>query len=331
MSCLCIRLKTIAAVAARHSSTPWTSLQTFRLNVTDNIRDFIIAMTNGPLGGSVDVPLSNAALLIVSACGFVALAATIFSVIVVRLKTSAELDGEIGNDEVYEDRLKRSDVSTLTRAERRARAHVIMKEKRRMERQGQDGRWESPTQPQQHATMSRKERQKAAKAQEKTERKLFEADRLEQQRLAQDAARKDKEQREVDEARRQQEEATRKKKEMKAREEATLKEWDTFLSTPTSSMSVDQFADLAKAKKYVNVGDIADEFGIPASTIGNRIKTLLKEERLTGVSDNEECFLFLDHDELVAIASAVIERGSVTPHDVSAIVEETMMQSISGG
>ena len=87
---------------------------------------------------SIGVGFSDAALLVVSIVGFCCLAVTIYSIVILRLQTREEFQKQLLRDEntgealSYEERLARADVATLSRAERRARARTIMKQKRRV-------------------------------------------------------------------------------------------------------------------------------------------------------------------------------------------------------
>ena len=86
-------------------------------------------------GASADIPFTDMTLLSVSVAGFCVLAVTIYKIILAKTgnATSAH-NGHDDNDTeqlTMEERLLRADVSTLNRAQRRARAKAIMKEQRR--------------------------------------------------------------------------------------------------------------------------------------------------------------------------------------------------------
>ena len=185
---------------------------------------------DGPLGMAPDISIgaSDAVLLTVSVAGFCVLAWTVYSIILTKVKSARELQKEAEEREIsYDERLAQADVSTLNRAQRRARARHIMKQQRAaaaapnhvhpmaMEVDGdehqqqhllleQQQRHDEDIPPFQdgshHATaqhlLSRKERQKAAKQVELQERRLLEEDRQKDQRKSQEAAtskRKEKE------------------------------------------------------------------------------------------------------------------------------------------
>jgi DDRGK domain len=93
----------------------------------------------GPFGDvpvntdSIGVGFSDGLLLVVSVIGFVFLAVTVYSIVILRLQTSEDFQKHQEEETLnYEERLARADVATLTRAQRRARARTIMKQKRRI-------------------------------------------------------------------------------------------------------------------------------------------------------------------------------------------------------
>ncbi|KAL3926484.1 MAG: hypothetical protein SGARI_005591, partial [Bacillariaceae sp.] len=142
------------------------------------------AQSDGPLGKApeISVGASDSLLLGVSIVGFLLMAYTIYSIILSKVKSAQEIEDE-ENETSFEDRLARADVSTLTRAQRRARARHIAKQQRRVATGVEgldhaDGEHNPQQQPEEqdvppmeddthHAGslrhLSRKERQKAAK------------------------------------------------------------------------------------------------------------------------------------------------------------------------
>jgi hypothetical protein len=269
--------------------------------------------TEGPFGSTpVDLPFSDKALLLVSACGFAVLAVIIYSLLVSRLKSGEELRDSNGDAIAYEEMLKRSDVSSLSRAERRARAHAIMKDKRRLE-QG-NGEDNNEPQPLDGKTLSRKQRQKAAKALEREERRLFESERVAQQLAAQEAAHKEKLRREELEAKRIQEETQREKDGQEARDKLARGAHATFLGC----QSVVEWVTEMEGRRSVDINEVAKKFAVTSQVVIDRLQQLVKEERVTGVVDGG-FFLFFKDEEMKAIARAVVERGSVSFNDLSDI------------
>lgn len=232
-----------------------------------------------PVGGgtttaAVSVGFSDQILLAASLAGFCVLAVTVYSILIARLKGGADDELMFGGGDGHlteDERLARANVATLTRAQRRARAKIIMKEQRRAEvlpaaaqhhahdgDNGEDDNNNGPenrvvlaaaAQQQQHQDeddddegrpvllLSRKERQKAAKAAEKEERRLFQDERQQQQKEAQSAAQQHKKERLAAEANRIEQEKRQQQAEKEAKEHEERAAWSVFLTAASSSMS----------------------------------------------------------------------------------------------
>jgi hypothetical protein len=272
-----------------------------------------ITMVDGPFGDSADVGVgfSDVALLIVSGAGFIMLVVTVYGIVMTQLKTKEELDDEEGKERSYEDHLARADVSTLNRAERRARARVIMKQQRRADA---DPTEEEEAEDEHHGHLSRRERQKAAKAAEREERKLFEEDRRKQQQEAQEVAQKEKKEREREEAKRAEEQRVLDLAQKETREKAELDKFKTFLSSPSAvqSQSVDEFVSELNDNKCVYIDQIATKFGLSAEVVISRIKELINERRVAGIIEADGRFIYFSDQELQAIASQVKSLRSVS-------------------
>jgi predicted DNA-binding transcriptional regulator len=259
---------------------------------------------------NVSVPFCNAALLIVSAAGFCMLAITVYSILVVRLKTADEIE-----DRTYDDTLKRADIASLNRAERRARAKAIMKEQRRVEfaaaandEQQQEDTIHIPAQ-------TRKERQKAAKATEKHERKLCEEQRAEQQRQAREQALAKRLAREQEQASRVHDEQKSKRAEKEARELEDVKERTVFFSTSACSETIQAFQDEAMQSRAIRIADISERFQVTDDAVLERIHALVKRGQLTGVIDQGH-FISFSHEELQEVAVAIAKKGEASMEDI---------------
>jgi hypothetical protein len=160
----------------------------------------------------------------ISLVGFCFMAVTVYSVVVLRLKTRAEIESDLNSDN-YDDALAKADISALNRAQRRARAKSIMKQ-HRLAAQHQpvrhigdggavhdddNGNVENEQQlvlangdidavhmlPAdstfgENRNLSRKERQRVAKLTEKKERHVFDDTHRKQQQEAEIQAKKEK-------------------------------------------------------------------------------------------------------------------------------------------
>jgi hypothetical protein len=295
---------------------------------------------NNPFGknAEIGVGFSDAVLVAASVTGFLIMATTVYSLIVMRLKSSKEVQKEeLAGGNGYEEQLTHADVSTLNRAQRRARARAIMKQQRRAvinedhadaeheigsDAEGsEDGETVNTRNPH---TLSRKERQRAAKATEKDERRVLEDERREQQKQAQDDAQKRKREKEREDARK--EEATRllEKKQKEELEIAEFEAWKAFLSSPKRSQSVPEWIDEMKDRRTVLITEIATSFELPEEKVVQRIQELIKEGRVAGVMEGNGRFIFIAEDELHSIAESLIERGSLSLTDVADVCNEEL-------
>jgi len=132
------------------------------------------------------VAISNQTIVILSTLGFGALGLSLF--LILRRLSPIEDPGEQEHDprgtDVYGDMLDQSDVATLNRAQRRARAKFRMKKARRAVAPAQEANGDAdggdPAQAigadatiGENDGLTRKERQRAAKAREREERKVY--------------------------------------------------------------------------------------------------------------------------------------------------------------
>eukprot|EP00581_Thalassiosira_minuscula_P017169 CAMPEP_0183722868 /NCGR_PEP_ID=MMETSP0737-20130205/14696_1 /TAXON_ID=385413 /ORGANISM="Thalassiosira miniscula, Strain CCMP1093" /LENGTH=297 /DNA_ID=CAMNT_0025953113 /DNA_START=15 /DNA_END=905 /DNA_ORIENTATION=+ len=131
------------------------------------------------------VAISNQSILILSTVGFGLLGFAVYFLILRRVSgTDDRDDDENDGADVYGEMLDRSDVATLNRAQRRARAKFRMKKARRAvvpgQQQGEendgdgvdvDANRGGNLEPLAETNLSRKERQRAAKAMEREERR----------------------------------------------------------------------------------------------------------------------------------------------------------------
>lgn len=302
----------------------------------------------------IGVGFSDAALLAVSCFGFVFLIVTVYSLLGLRNSNDGGDDddetGELSpHSDNYEEKLAAADVSTLNRAQRRARAHHIMKQKRRITpRPGPANENDNdhhggendnnarnlidedalalvgdiaPAQPQ----LSRKERSRAAKAAELKERRLLDTERRKQQSGAMAEAKREKRIREQSKARKLEEAVRLQKEKKKERQLQEEIEWKTFLCTPTRTLLVTDWIAEMKQNRTVNCRDLAKSFGLLSSSeeeaVVNRVQELIREGRVAGVlepsswrhdseSDGAVRFVYFSDDELLKISSAVMNHHS---------------------
>jgi hypothetical protein len=304
-----------------------------------------MAGNGNPFGknAEIGVGFSDAALLAASVTGFVMLATTVYSIIVMRLKSSKEVEKDaVAGGDAYAEQLTHADVSTLNRAQRRARARAIMKQQRRAAIQEDpsehevevefvvesdaevedDGEAEKPSNNRNTNTLSRKERQRIAKATEREERHLLEKERREHQKQLEEEAQKKKREKEKEDARKHEEALLLEKAQTELEEISALEAWYTFLSSPKRSQSVQEWIDEMKDRRTVLTKEIATSFALPVEKVVERLEELVKEGRVPGVMEGGGRFVYISDKELQSIADTMIERGSVSLTDIAAICNQ---------
>jgi DDRGK domain len=245
---------------------------------------------DGPFGPSADasisVGISDAALLVVSLCGFGLLVGTVYALVLARLKTKEETEEDAKRELDYDEYLIQANVATLSRAELKARARALAR------RQQQN--------PERPGIGSRKERHKLAKDIEKEERKQYASQRRDEQLAAQEAAQESKRERERLLAERMEIEKRKRDEEQHAKEQMEHLERITFLSTETKQQSVDDWvAELENQKEnVVYLKEVADEFGVSLCRVRGRIQQLVDERRLWGVFEEDGRFFRFRESEI---------------------------------
>lgn len=263
-----------------------------------------------------------------------------------RLKSRDDLENDNDDDpnnSTYEQRIARANVAQLSRAERRARARAIMKEKRRVaptmaggiiihdpDDQDNNDNNNLQTEPNDMILRSRKERQKAAKATERRERKLMEQERQQQQKEEQKQAQIAKKEREKALQLAKMQEKIELEQLQKHKEQERQQAWNTFLSTNANknsnnhhrtSLSVKDWIAEVEQNRMVDLRETARRFGVTVEQVVARINTLLQEGRLGGVFARENTvFIFLSEDDLQTIANHVIAEGKVTEQSLAQYV-----------
>ncbi len=270
--------------------------------------------SDGPFGSAPDISVgfSDAAILIVSLLGFVFLATTVYSLILLRVQSKEEFEKEQEQQLDYDERLERADVATLNRAQRRQRAQLIMKRQRRIASNTQEENEEE----EEALHLSRKERQKAAKVAEREERKLFEQERRQQQYEAQEAAKLEKKKRERLEAQRLEKERQMRLEAKNAQREAEYRKWNTFLASEERTMTVHEFVEYAKQQKIVSIDNLAEDYQRPSHQVQKRIQKLVDSCRLTGIIDGDK-FIYMTNEELTLLANYILEREEVSLQELA--------------
>jgi hypothetical protein len=295
---------------------------------------------NNPFGSSAEIGVGfpDAVLLAASLTGLAILATTVYSIVMVRLKSAKQLEEE---GESYDQSLTHADVSTLNRAQRRARARAIMKQQRRAEVAPEPTATEEEADEvaglvediedidddddtvnagmTSHLGESRKERKKAAKMAEKEERRFMGAERQQQQKEVQETAQAQKREKLRQHTRKQESQRRLDLLTKLENEKLEQKAWTTFFSSSNEYQSVEDWIDEMKEKRSIKIEDIANKFDVSPNNVVARIKELIKQERAAGVLEGDGRFIYFSEEELQAIAETIKDAGSVSAADVASI------------
>ncbi|GAX19753.1 hypothetical protein FisN_37Lh020 [Fistulifera solaris] len=258
-------------------------------------------------GVEVGVGFSHHTLLTASVVGFVGVAVVVYVLIVSRVKTHVD-DDDDDDDAPYEAKLARADVAHLTRAQRRARAHFLMKQQRKAPVVRVDDEpnhtLESNAPP-----ASRKERQKAAKAAEREERQRYQEERQQQQSQKEAALKRGRRQAAAAEIQ------ERQQTERILQQQKENEEKDIFLSSPGKTWLVEDWWRSVQTQRRIDLVALGAKFHTSSFAVHQRIQQLLVERRVTGILESKQ-FIVLSEDELQSIADRIREKGAVTLGDI---------------
>jgi hypothetical protein len=299
-------------------------------------------VSDGPFGAAPDIGIgfSDVALLTFSFLGLGFLGFTLYSVVLSRLKTRAELGAEDeGYEKKYEDILAEADVSTLSRAQRRARARQIMKQQRRAfptvpaaaeaAVHGDEGQAivaaavpnnnDDDSSHNHVPILSRKERQRLAKAAEREERRVLEDERREQQKLAQEEAHRRKLERQKLQAQQQEEMKKRQQLERTLAEKAKQDAWETFVrnSTTGARLSMEDWLARCEQNPLVKVSALATEFGLSSTDVRHVIEKAVQDKRVVGVFANEEVFVVFNKPKIDQLLALVMQKGEISASEIA--------------
>lgn len=286
---------------------------------------------DGPFGKAPDISVgaSDTALLVVSFGGFFFLAFTVYSIVLTKLKSRQEIEEE-EQELNYEERLVAADVSTLNRAQRRARARHIMKQQRRITpinstengEENNDVNHENGRANEMHH-LSRRERQRNAKAAEKEERRLFEEERRKQQEEAQRIAKREKKERERLLNERAELERKARQEQRVAEEAAAYETWKIFLSSPDGRtvLSVKEFKEELKENRICQLTELAKRFSIQQQEVASRIDELIASMRLTGIHEGGT-FTFISMEEMKLLSSWIQTRDVTSLTEIKNKIDE---------
>lgn len=294
---------------------------------------------------SYDISISNQTILIVCSVGFASLGIAFYFLILRHVPPSID-DAGGENLQNYDEFLNQSDVATLNRAERRARAKLRMKKARRAaipaRRDGDDVNANgplnddnSPMEIPENMGLNRRERQKAAKALEREERKTSaeiararrENDQKKRRNKPADAVGERQSENECDAHLLQLEEI------LPLGEEGSSDPLDVYLfhgiitrkykdnpqqffddSIDIKTMTIRAFIKKLQKAGFVSIAAIADDFGITSEEVINGLKELNDIHGIIGVFD-EGNFVYVSIDMIERAMQMVRSVGKITCQD----------------
>ena len=265
--------------------------------------------------------------------------------------------------EDYDEALLHADVSILNRAQRRARAKLQMKKRRRLdtaiprqnalihqdpmdmggiaeddhdihdmvrndqqdqheEEMNEDDEVEGEEEPINENqilrhSVTRKERQKNAKYQEREERKIYERMRQEKSRLMDEALSREK--REKEKAAAEMQERLVHQRKERAREDQERRRLMFFqhqnASSKDVSMTVEDFAQFLRVHKRISLVEMAIELSVSTGELVERVRQLEDEDRIPmpGVFDEKhEYYTLVSRDDMKAIIQRLEETGPIS-------------------
>jgi len=137
----------------------------------------------------------------------------------------------------------------------------------------------------------------------------------EQERILQDAKEQEKEKKQLEEEQRIREEKERKEQEeYDAMKEAFIVDEEGFDEDPEEDQEnlLEKFIQYIKDTKVVVLEDLAAHFQMKTDDTIDRVSTLIKEEKLTGVIDDRGKFIYISQEELEAVGKFITQRGRVS-------------------
>lgn len=137
----------------------------------------------------------------------------------------------------------------------------------------------------------------------------------EQERNLQDAKEQEKEKKQLEEEQRIREEKERKEQEEYDKlKEAFIVDEEGFDEDPEEDQEnkLEKFIQYIKDTKVVVLEDLAAHFQMKTDDTIDRVSTLIKEEKLTGVIDDRGKFIFISQEELEAVGKFITQRGRVS-------------------
>ena len=283
---------------------------------------------------------SNQTLVIISITGFTIILSTLAFFYI---KSPSDASGSGSNEDdanapTYEEQLETADVSTLNRAQRRARAKILMKKSRRLPVVVQQGPRNAEGQElerddenrlmialenealvaeRQEPQLSRKERQKLARVKEREERQVYQEERrmkeLEKQRVL-----------EIDKARHLLELEDMKKKER----ELKIQNWKFLFGQ--DGIKVHDFLKELKRSKIIKLDETAERFSVKKELLVDRLVQLEDEGRINCgiVNDERGEYIYIGSEDMTKIAEWMMKTGSSSLKEIANEMSKIVMGGV---
>ena len=266
------------------------------------------------------IAISNKSILILSTIGFGILGLVLFYIL--RRLTDQQTNQDDNEERDYGEILNDSDVATLNRAQRRARAKYRMKNARRVAQpvqvnnNGEDGEEDEnhnqDNVPQVNNNLSRKERQRVAKKKEREERKVSaeEARKWREKNQSKPAKKtidKDIMPEEskvlaVEDVFPQRANVNDVLSEYMFREyivknikQMDISNEDKMISVANQipKMTIHEFIERLKQNGSISISSLADEFNITEQECLDQLEVINKQHGIIGVVDSKGCFVYV--------------------------------------
>lgn len=168
-------------------------------------------------------------------------------------------------------------------------------------------------------TLSRKERQRLAKAAEREERKVLEEERREQQKLAQEEAHRRKLERQKLQARQQQQAKEREQYERTLAEKARQEAWETFLHNvhTGTKLSMDDWLDRCEHNPLVHLDALATELDLSLTEVKHAIDKAVQDHRVVGVFYDESLFVVFNQTKLDDLVTLIQQKGEMNAIEIA--------------
>ena len=299
---------------------------------------------------SMEIGFSNETLLITSLLGFTLLFASLACLCHFSPSQAKydERDGANDDDDGdnYDRLLEDADVSTLNRAQRKARAKLLMKKKRKkhnnnnneQQQGGDDGVVNAADvdEQQEHneinegqdqgqtSSLSRKERQKAAKEEERLYRREYEEirklkikDEMERREAKEQRLKEKKELVELEKQKAQEEELQSWKYMFGGSSSTAVRRKDDESNRMT--VTVDEFVKELNETQVIKLNDTAIKFQVSVEELVDRLKQLEEEGRIEhGIIDTKRKIYFsVDQATMKQISELIKEKEAVTLDDIT--------------